>query len=92
MPTAGVGAWAACLMRLVSTARERVDAAQLVLPGYRDRIITVQHDDFEGGMNLSMPEQVVHDLAERGRLGAVKLVDAFAGERPTSPDQHDQPG
>ncbi|AXH95629.1 patatin-like phospholipase family protein [Ornithinimicrobium avium] len=82
MPTQGAGAWAAFGMRLVSTAREWVDAAQLVLPGYRDRIVTVQHDASEGGMNLSMPEQVVTELAERGRLGAVKLVDAFAGDRP----------
>ncbi len=82
LPTEGAGAWAAFGMRLVSTAREWVDAAQLVLPGYRDRIVTVQHDDSEGGMNLSMPERVVRDLAERGRLGAVKLTDAFAGERP----------
>ena len=82
MPTEGVGSWASFFMRLFGTAREWVDAAQLVLPGYRDRIVTVQHDDSEGGMNLSMPEQVVRDLAERGRLGAVKLTDAFAGERP----------
>ena len=33
-------------------------------------------------MNLSMPAQVVKDLAERGKLGAVKLVDTFAGDRP----------
>lgn len=82
MPTAGAGSWVSFFMRLFSTAREWVDAAQLVLPGYRDRIVTVQHDDSEGGMNLSMPEQVVQDLAERGRLGAVKLTDAFAGKHP----------
>ena len=33
-------------------------------------------------MNLSMPPQVVADLAERGRQGAAKLVTAFAGEDP----------
>ena len=33
-------------------------------------------------MNLSMPQSVVQDLAERGRLGAVKLVETFAGGRP----------
>ncbi|RIK14720.1 MAG: hypothetical protein DCC50_10385, partial [Acidobacteria bacterium] len=82
MPTQGVGSWATFFMRMFATARGWVDAAQLVLPGYRDRIVTVQHDDSEGGMNLSMPKQVVRDLAERGRLGAVKLTDAFAGEHP----------
>ena len=67
---------------MVHTAREWVDGAQLVMPGYRDRIVTVHHDHSEGGMNLSMPPKVVTDLAERGRLGAVKLVNAFAGDRP----------
>jgi len=54
----------------------------MVMPGYRDRILTVHHDAAEGGMNLAMPPQVVRDLAERGRLGAAKLVRAFAGDRP----------
>lgn len=80
--TEGAGAWAAFGMQLVSTAREWVDGTQLVLPGYRDRIVTVHHDDSEGGMNLSMPEPVVRELAERGRLGAAKLVSAFAGDQP----------
>lgn len=82
LPTAGLGAWASFGMLMVHTAREWVDAAQMVMPGYRDRIVTVHHDESEGGMNLSMPPDVVRDLAERGRLGAVKLVDVFAGERP----------
>ena len=82
LPTAGIGAWASFGMLMVHTAREWVDAAQMVMPGYRDRIVTVHHDESEGGMNLSMPPDVVRDLAERGRLGAVKLVDVFAGERP----------
>lgn len=77
--TRGVGAWAGFLLLMVHTAREWVDGAQVVMPGYRDRIVTVFHDDKEGGMNLSMPAPVVTDLAERGREGAAKLVSAFAG-------------
>lgn len=82
LPTAGLGAWLAFAATLLHTAREWVDGAQLVMPGYRDRIVTVHHDASEGGMNLSMPPQVVADLAERGRMGAEKLVAAFAGDRP----------
>ena len=82
LPTKGVGSWVSFGLLMVHTAREWVDGAQLVMPGYRDRIVTVHHDHSEGGMNLSMPPKVVTDLAERGRLGAVKLVNAFAGERP----------
>ncbi|MHA6523504.1 hypothetical protein [Tessaracoccus sp. G1721] len=82
LPTKGVGSWVSFVLIMVHTAREWVDGAQLVMPGYRDRIVTVHHDHSEGGMNLSMPPKVVTDLAERGRLGAVKLVNAFAGDRP----------
>ena len=82
LPTTGVGSWVSFGLLMVHTAREWVDGAQLVMPGYRDRIVTVHHDHSEGGMNLSMPPKVVTDLAERGRLGAVKLVNAFAGDRP----------
>lgn len=82
LPTRGLGAWASFGLLMVHTAREWVDGAQMVMPGYRDRIVTVHHDHSEGGMNLSMPPKVVTDLAERGRLGAVKLVNAFAGPRP----------
>lgn len=82
LKTGGLGSWGAFGLLLVHTAREWVDGAQMVMPGYRDRIVTVHHDGSEGGMNLSMPEQVVTDLAERGRQGALKLADAFAGEQP----------
>ncbi len=82
LPTQGIGAWASFAGLMVHTAREWVDGAQLVMPGYRDRIVTVHHDHSEGGMNLSMPAQVVTDLAERGKLGAVKLVETFAGDQP----------
>lgn len=88
LPTAGVGAWLSFGLLMVHTAREWVDGAQLVMPGYRDRIVTVHHDEAEGGMNLSMPEQVVTDLAERGRAAAAKLVAEFAGERPGAEPAH----
>ncbi|MHA6513489.1 hypothetical protein [Tessaracoccus sp. Z1128] len=82
LPTSGIGAWGSFGLLMVHTAREWVDAAQMVMPGYRDRIVTVHQDHSEGGMNLSMPEHVVTGLAERGKWGAVKLVDAFAGDQP----------
>ncbi|MFD0864908.1 hypothetical protein ACFQ06_03675, partial [Tessaracoccus lubricantis] len=82
LPSGGLGGWLSFGALMVHTAREWVDGAQMVMPGYRDRIVTVHHDDSEGGMNLSMPPEVVTALAERGRLGAAKLVRTFAGERP----------
>jgi hypothetical protein len=62
---------------LVQTARTWVDEASLVLPGYRDRVVTVYQDGGEGGLNLSMPDEVVARLSRRGRFAAQKLVDRF---------------
>ena len=70
------------LAAIVTTARTWVDEAQLVMPGYRDRIVTVYHRRGEGGLNLDMPAAGVAALSRRGQGAAVKLVDRFAGPEP----------
>jgi hypothetical protein len=62
---------------LVQTARTWVDEASLVMPGYRDRVVTVYTRDDEGGLNLSMPTEVVSRLSARGRFAAEHLVERF---------------
>jgi predicted acylesterase/phospholipase RssA len=82
IPTKGITSLGAFLFEIVDTARGWVDAAQLVLPGYRDRVVTIYHDDQEGGMNLTMPKQTLDDLSARGGAAAAKLVSTFAGDDP----------
>ena len=82
LPSGGVGAWGSFFLLMLHTARSWVDGEQLIMAGYRDRIVTIHHDQAEGGMNLNMEPQVVADLALRGKLGAAKLVAAFAGDQP----------
>src|SRR5439155_1344402 len=53
------------------------DRGQMGLPGYRDRIVQVHHTTGEGGLNLGMPPPTIEDLAERGRAGALKLMNEF---------------
>ncbi|BBY62815.1 patatin-like phospholipase family protein [Mycolicibacterium helvum] len=79
LPTSGVAALSSFLSQIVDTARGWLDAAQLVMPGYRDRVVTIYHDDTEGGMNLAMKEATVTDLADRGAAAAALLVDKFTG-------------
>jgi predicted acylesterase/phospholipase RssA len=74
----GLGSVAAFGRSIVDTARSWVDESQLVMPGYRDRIVTIYHDKNEGGMNLNMKRDVVENLVRRGRGGAARLVDRFA--------------
>lgn len=69
-------------LSLIKTARVWVDERQMVMPGYRDRIVTVYQDRDEGGLNLSMSNEVVERLSERGRHAAMRLVDRFAGDQP----------
>lgn len=82
LPTSGIGALGSFLSQIVDTARGWVDAAQLVLPGYRDRVVTIYHDQDEGGMNLAMPAAIVSSLANRGEAAAYLLVEKFAGTLP----------
>jgi predicted acylesterase/phospholipase RssA len=73
----GLGSVRSFARSILDTARGWVDEAQLVMPGYRDRIVTIYHDHAEGGMNLTMEDDVVKALVERGEAGAAKLVDRF---------------
>jgi predicted acylesterase/phospholipase RssA len=82
IPKSGLKALKSFLLEIVDTARGWVDAGQLVMPGYRDRIVTIWHTDKQGGMNLAMPEPVVTKLADRGEAAAAKLVAQFAGSQP----------
>jgi hypothetical protein len=43
-----------------------------VTPGYRDRVVTIYHDNDEGGGNLAMPVDIVTGLAARGEAAAAK--------------------
>jgi hypothetical protein len=82
----GIKAIGSFASQIVNTARGWLDTAQLVTPGYRDRVITVYHDNTEGGMNLTMRPEVVTELADRGQAAAAKLVQKFAGTVAGKPD------
>jgi len=59
------------------TMQNRVDEAQMRIPGYRDRIAHVSLSDEEGGMNLAMEEETIRRLIKRGGLAAGRLKDAY---------------
>lgn len=82
LPTHGLAGMGAFLVQVVETARGWVDEGQLVMPGNRDRVVTVFQGEDEGGMNLAMPPATVTSLAERGRAGAARLVERFGGDDP----------
>jgi len=67
----------AFLMSAVRTMQNRVDEAQMRVPGYRDRIAHVSLAEDEGGMNLTMPPERIAALTARGRAAAERLRDAY---------------
>jgi hypothetical protein len=54
------------------------DNTQCVLPGYRDRIVTVYLAPDEGGLNLDMPPAILQRLRARGAAAGKELVARFA--------------
>jgi predicted acylesterase/phospholipase RssA len=66
---------------IVHTMQNRIDDAQLRMPGMRDRIVHVSLTKEQGGMNLTMDPQVIDRLTKRGRAAGAKLVRRFSGDR-----------
>lgn len=58
------------------TSQEFRDTTQATLPSYRERIVQVRLTDEEGGLNLSMPHEVIQRVIAKGaRAGEVLLRD-----------------
>jgi predicted acylesterase/phospholipase RssA len=51
---------------IVDTMQNWVDATQISMPGFRDRVVEIRQNPDEGGMNLRMPRDVIQRLAARG--------------------------
>ena len=65
------------LAAIVSTMQNWRDLLQGRAPGHRDRIVQVEIESNEGGLNLNMPDDVLKALAGKGELAGAKLADAF---------------
>lgn len=65
---------------ILGTMQNWRDNLQMRVPGYRDRIVHVNHDREEGGLNLEMDRDVVDRLARRGAAAGAKLRDRFAAD------------
>jgi predicted acylesterase/phospholipase RssA len=74
---------------MVNTMQNWNDQLQLVMPGFRDRIIHISHSKKEGGLNLNMEADVITTLATSGLDAAEDLVKAFAETTPNEPNAWD---
>ena len=70
---------------IVRTMQNHVDATLARQPGYRDRIVHVHTAPDEGGMNLTMPPELIRSLTLRGQAAGRALVERFAETPGTDP-------
>jgi predicted acylesterase/phospholipase RssA len=70
------------LRRIVDTMQNWRDNIQLRVPGFRDRVAQVHLRDVEGGLNLTMPREVIAALGARGAYAARVLAERFSDVPP----------
>jgi predicted acylesterase/phospholipase RssA len=63
--------------RLLDAAMSWQDNLQSTLPGYRDRIVHVGLKSDEGGLNITMPPELVSTLSTYGAQAGVDMRDEF---------------
>lgn len=77
LPTRGVKGIFGFVMALFGSAKDWQDSLQSILPGYRERIVTVNLTEDEGGLNLAMPAERIRDLTRYGELAGQEIVGKF---------------
>jgi predicted acylesterase/phospholipase RssA len=83
-PTPGAASLVGFVSGIVRTMQNHVDSGLTHQPGYRDRIVHVHTAPDEGGMNLTMPPEVIRALTLRGQAAGRALVERFAETPGTS--------
>jgi predicted acylesterase/phospholipase RssA len=63
---------------ILDTMQTWNDATQAIMPGFRDRIVTVRLSDDEGGLNLDMPPEILKRLKARGAAAGKLIAERFA--------------
>jgi hypothetical protein len=62
---------------ILAAMQEWRENLQSILPGYRERIVQVRLADDEGGLNLTMPPDVISRLSDYGQRAGQKLRQDF---------------
>ena len=78
LPTKGFAGLGGFLAALIDSAKDWQDTLQSVLPGYRERIVTVDLADGEGGLNLEMDRDIILHLTQLGEQAGREVVGKFA--------------
>ncbi len=60
---------------IFGTAQNYRDTMQANLPSYRERIVQVRLDTSEGGLNLTMPQDIIAKVMTKGKEAGAKFCD-----------------
>lgn len=74
IPFSGLGGF---VMAMFNSAKDWQDSLQSILPGYRERIVTVNLKPEEGGLNLSMMPETVTLLGDLGEQAGAEIEAKF---------------
>lgn len=80
------GSIAGFLGGILSTMMDWADNTLMVVPGYPDRIVHVNLQKDEGGLNLEMTPGQIEDLGKWGEEAASQLVERFTNPNPEKGD------
>lgn len=70
----GLFGFAGAILNVMQNWRDNL---QMLIPGYRDRIVHISHTDREGGLNLKMDPDVIKTMSDRGRRAGEALLTKF---------------
>ena len=76
-------------MSLINAAKDWQDRLQTTLPGYRERVVSIFLTPDEGGLNLTMPPEVVEALSDLGERAAGLLTGHALSGTDTEPFDFD---
>lgn len=77
LPTTGFAGLIGFIMAMFNSAKDWQDSLQSILPGYRERIVTVSLKPDEGGLNLEMPRETIEFLGSLGEAAGQRIVADF---------------
>lgn len=77
LPTHRISGLGGFVMALFDSAKDWQDSLQSVLTGFRERIVTVNLTEDEGGLNLQMPPETITRLTGYGEQAGAALTGRF---------------
>jgi predicted acylesterase/phospholipase RssA len=70
------------LLSFVGSMKDWSDNMQMRLPGFRDRVATVNLTGEQGGLNLNMSPTLIKELTELGRQAGIEFAKRFGPSAP----------